>query len=96
VPESQSEEVDATHRSSIETYLNRILHNIHNQQVNARAIVTGTESASTIINVSLDEEVDLIMMTTRGFSGLEHFMLGSVADRVVQHTTVPVFLFPSR
>ncbi len=34
--------------------------------------------------ISLSEEHDLIVMATHGRTGLSHFLLGSVAERVVQ------------
>ena len=34
----------------------------------------------------------LIMIASHGRAGLDHFFLGSVAERVIQHTTVPVFV----
>lgn len=34
---------------------------------------------------------DLVVMSTHGLTGLEHFMLGSVAEKVVRHVSAPVF-----
>lgn len=34
---------------------------------------------------------DLVVMSTHGQTGLEHFLLGSVAEKVVRHVTAPVF-----
>lgn len=36
--------------------------------------------------------VDLIVMCTRGYSGLKRWLFGSVADRVACNTSVPVLL----
>lgn len=36
--------------------------------------------------------VDLIVMSTRGRSGLSRWLMGSIADRVVRGATVPVLL----
>lgn len=36
---------------------------------------------------------DLIVMSPHGQTGLEHVLLGSFADRVVQHSSLPVLLF---
>jgi nucleotide-binding universal stress UspA family protein len=33
---------------------------------------------------------DSIVMATSGRAGLAHFLIGSVAERVVRHATVPV------
>ena len=39
---------------------------------------------------------DLIVMGTHGRSGLAHALLGSVAERVVRHTSCPVLIIPKR
>lgn len=38
-------------------------------------------------------QADLIVMSPHGRTGLEHVLLGSFADRIVQHTSLPVLLF---
>ncbi len=43
-----------------------------------------------IIKTAEKELFDLIVMSTHGRSGLGHFVLGSVVERVVQHSKVPV------
>jgi nucleotide-binding universal stress UspA family protein len=39
---------------------------------------------------------DLIVMGTHGRSGIGHAILGSVAERVVQHAHRPVLIVPFR
>jgi nucleotide-binding universal stress UspA family protein len=36
------------------------------------------------------QDVDLIVMSTQGRTGLPHLLIGSVAERVVRHSTRPV------
>ena len=43
-----------------------------------------------IIRVAAEEHADMIVMATQGRTGLERFMLGSVADRVVRRAPCPV------
>jgi len=39
---------------------------------------------------------DMIVMSTHGRTGFRHLMLGSVAESVLQHATVPVLSFPRK
>jgi nucleotide-binding universal stress UspA family protein len=48
--------------------------------------------ASMLLLVAQSQNADLIVMTTRGRTGLARWALGSVADKVVHHTTVPALL----
>jgi universal stress protein A len=43
-----------------------------------------------IVQAAKDYESDLVIMGTTGKSGLEHFLVGSVAERVVRAAPVPV------
>lgn len=40
------------------------------------------------------EKVSLIVLTSHGRTGLGRWMMGSVAERIVRHSTVPVLLVP--
>ena len=40
--------------------------------------------------------VDLIILTTHGYTGLKHAYLGSTTERVVRHSSRPVLVIPSR
>jgi universal stress protein A len=46
--------------------------------------------AAKILEVANGEDVDLIVISTHGETGLRHILLGSVAERVVRMATCPV------
>lgn len=48
--------------------------------------------ADAIIDLSGQEDIDLIVMSTHGRSGLSRWVYGSVATKVLQHAQCPVFL----
>jgi nucleotide-binding universal stress UspA family protein len=48
-----------------------------------------------IIDVAAHKQVELIIMGTRGHTGLKHFLLGSVAEKVMRLATCPVLVTPS-
>ena len=43
-----------------------------------------------------NEDVDLIVISTHGRTGLGHLLIGSVAEHVVRHAHCPVLVIPSR
>ncbi|MHC5019498.1 MAG: universal stress protein [Planctomycetota bacterium] len=55
------------------------------------AVVSG-EPAECIITNAEDEGADLIAMTTHGHTGLERWMLGSVAEKVLRGSQVPLLI----
>ena len=46
--------------------------------------------SAVIVNLAKKLEADLIVMGTRGLSGLKHVLLGSVAERIVRSAPCPV------
>lgn len=62
-----------------------------NLQVKTRAANDGAVY-STILDVAEDMGVDLIAMSTHGRGGLARMVMGSIADDVIRHATLPVLL----
>lgn len=45
-----------------------------------------------IVNVAKEENVDLIVMGTHGRSGMAHFLIGSVTEKVIRTAPCPVLV----
>lgn len=58
-------------------------------------VVDDADPAAAIVRTARDEQADFIAMSTRGAGGLKRFMLGSVAEKVVRESEVPVLLVTS-
>lgn len=55
-----------------------------------RTLVRTGRAYVEIIDAARDLNVDLIVISTHGFSGLKHILLGSTAEHVVRHACCPV------
>jgi len=75
-------------------YLGEIASTLEEMGIKTEVIVTGSRPAQTIITVAREQGVDVIMMATHGRGGVDRLYMGSVADRVIHHTNIPVFLVP--
>ena len=53
-------------------------------------------AAETVLKYAEDQEMELIVLTTRGGSGLERWLLGSVAERISRHAPCPVLSIGQR
>ncbi len=73
-------------------YMNRITEEVRAEGYTVSAMITEGDVASAICDMAETQEADLIAMTTHGRSGIEKWVLGSVADRVVRSAQQPVFL----
>ncbi len=57
-----------------------------------RNIVPEGDVAGAIVDLAIQEHVDLIVMTTHGYSGFTRWMLGSITDRVLRGALCPVLV----
>ncbi len=60
------------------------------QGVEARGVVVVGYAAEEILALAESEQVDLIVMGTRGRKGIDLILFGSVAEKVVKNATCPV------
>jgi len=61
--------------------------------VKVNSVVRYGNDAREIVDHARDRDFDLIAMSTHGRSGLAQFVLGSVANKVINTATVPILLY---
>jgi universal stress protein A len=62
--------------------------------VHERLIVTG-QPAAAIMRCAAAKQVQLIIMGTHGRSGITHFLMGSIAERVLREAPCAVLVVPA-
>jgi nucleotide-binding universal stress UspA family protein len=62
------------------------------QGIRVTPVVQTGSAAESIIDYASAESVDLIVMSTHGRSGVQRWVYGSVADKVLRGATCPVLL----
>ena len=77
-------------------YLERIAADVRQQGIRVQVVIVEGRPHVEIAEFAEGNQVDLIVMSTRGQSGLSRWLMGSVADRVVRGATVPVLLVRAR
>ena len=58
-------------------------------------VSSGNNAAVEIVGLSQDEDVDMLVMGRHGLSGPGHWLLGSVTDKIVRASSVPVVVVPA-
>lgn len=91
LPEGFFEEVARAARDRVEEAVGEIAAT----GVECEGIALGEPAAMAIVNEAIERHADLIVMGTRGLTGLKHIALGSVADKVVRAASCPVLTVPS-
>jgi nucleotide-binding universal stress UspA family protein len=73
-------------------YLTGVCKRIENGGTRINRVVEMGPAAETIIDYAHHHPIDLIVMSTHGRSGLQRWVYGSVADKVLRGAGVPVLL----
>jgi nucleotide-binding universal stress UspA family protein len=81
--------VHAQHLRELEAFVRRVLPARYTWQAH---VVASGEPAEAIIHTASELQVHGIAMGTRGRGGIAHALLGSVAEHVVRHASVPVLI----
>jgi nucleotide-binding universal stress UspA family protein len=77
-------------------YLESIAAPIREQGIPVQVATVNGSPYEEIVRFAEENQVTLLVMSTRGHSGISRWLLGSVADRVVRGATVPLLLVQAR
>jgi nucleotide-binding universal stress UspA family protein len=78
------------HKDS-EEKLQNIIKQHFSEGSKVRAIIGHGNAAKEIVRIAEEEKSDLIVIATHGVSGWHHFIVGSVAEKVIRTAPCPVF-----
>src|SRR5580765_5901771 len=91
-PELQHQ-IEATARQALNE---AIIDSDHSGPVTRPIVVTSSSPATAIVDYARDHDINLIVMGTNGRGVVEHFLMGSVAERVVRLAPCPVLTVRAR
>jgi nucleotide-binding universal stress UspA family protein len=77
-------------------YLKRIAEPIREKGLDVQCVVLPGVAGETIINYALENGCKLIAIATHGHGGVRRLVLGSTADFVLHHSSVPVLIVRPR
>jgi nucleotide-binding universal stress UspA family protein len=81
------------YRTATNEYLSELSQRLKNRSLKASIVVSDEPAVPGL--QALTRSGDLIVMTTHGRTGLNRWLLGSVAEKVVRHAEVPTLLIRS-
>jgi len=96
VPAKAYREMEAAARREGQEHLAVLVAKAKRAGVRTRALLLEGVAADRIVRAARSRHADVIVMGTHGRTGLDRFMLGSVASRVVSHARCPVLTLRGR
>jgi nucleotide-binding universal stress UspA family protein len=80
-------------RSEGEKYLNKVKFNANEKNIQIKTeMISSIDIARGIVDYAEENNIDLIVVGTRGISGFKKLLLGSVASHVVTYAHCPVLV----
>lgn len=92
LPYSSMHDLEVAVQRSMEEQLKRV----QDAGLEADTIIVHGIPFQSIVDIAHEQKVDLIIMGTHGRTGLQHILLGSVAEKVVRHAPCPVLTVRDR
>lgn len=79
-------------KRTAEDYLDSMKWNLGDETI--QTIIKEGDFAENISQTAKEMNADIIVMGTHSRKGLDKVLLGSVAENVLHHTTIPLFIIP--
>lgn len=79
-------------RASAQKELQHLLTTAREAGLNAEILVREGSPAKVIAEVASELSSDLILISTHGYTGLKHVLMGSIAEHVVRYAPCPVLV----
>lgn len=94
VPSPVNEETDGMNieRSKGEIMLREVKETLRHMGVNVKTEVRAGDPAKEIVDLAIMNEAELIVIGSRGLSGIRKWMLGSVSQKVAQQSPCQVLI----
>ncbi len=86
------EPVSDVDREKVEKYLQAVKETRKHLAGAMDTVVREGDVAGNIVDLAVERGVDLIVMTTHGYSGFTRWMLGSITERVLRSAPCPVLV----
>ena len=77
-----------------QNYLDKTKEHLNDKSI--KTLVRSGNFSDTILDTASDMKADMIVMGTHSRRGLEKILMGSVAESVLHHSTIPVFIIPTK
>ncbi|MHB8336080.1 MAG: universal stress protein [Ignavibacteriaceae bacterium] len=89
----QLETVEGLKKAS-QLFLDKAKHHLGDKTI--ETLVSEGDCAETIVKTADDLHIDIIVMGSHSRRWLENIVMGSVAEKVLHHTSIPLFIIPTK
>lgn len=96
IPKEWLQNVQKSAKATAEEYLSRLVEKLKQEGLSVGTVVVEGTPSEEILSYASKNDIDLIAMSTHGSSGISRFAFGSVADKVIRHSSIPLLIASPR
>lgn len=90
--ESLKKEMEGSNKEAAEKYLDEVVSRVNLGKVEVQKRLIVGRIAESITDYATKNDIELITIATHGRSGISRWAWGSVADRILRSTCVPILM----
>lgn len=79
-------------RTDAEKHLREFTESHNRNGLNPKLVIEEGQIPQSILSLASEKSIDLIVMGTHGWQGMDHFLLGSVAEKILRKAKCPVLV----
>ena len=92
ISDDEIKQIDDEGKNEATKYLRQVSSRIAKAGVNADTVILSGKPADSLVRYAVNNGADLIIMATHGRSGISKIFWGSVAEKILRATDIPVLL----
>ncbi len=96
LPPAALKKAETTTRGLANEYMAQVAARVQEKEIIKKIVTLTGRPHEEIVRFAETEQVDVVVMCTRGHTGVSRWLMGSVADRVARSVNVPVLLVRAR
>ena len=91
-----AKQLDEAYNDETKEYLFKISDYMAGQGIKTETVAVAGSAAESILSYSREHSIDLIVMSSHGRTGIARWAFGSVAEKVLRQSVVPVLVIPHK
>ena len=92
----QLDKIESDHQEYLEKMFNDKYLNHIKDKTKVKIVIESGREDDKIIEFAQKEKIDVLVIGTHGRTGMEHAFLGSVAEKIIRRSPIPVFVIPCK
>ena len=86
------EQIESARKSAAKDYLDQVIKGFQHEGTALHSEVLSGRAAESLADYTKENNIDLIVIATHGRSGITRWVRGSVADKILRFSNVPVLM----